>query len=116
MLWPSTGLKWVATSPNIPDLSAVLGYPITGLGAQIGGFRHGIGSKYPFRMLTFPGVSSKRLQQRLTQMRIPGLLFEEKSFIKSNGKREAGVYTTVTDYNSLRPTELSLYDEAGSRV
>ena len=109
MLWPTTGLKWVATSPNIPDLSAVLGYPMTGLGAQVGGFRHGIGSKYPFRMLTFPGVSSKRLQQRLTQMRIPGLRFEEKVFIKSNGQREVGVYTTVTDFDSFRPTELSFY-------
>jgi len=109
MLWPDTGLQWVATSPNIPDLSAVLGYPMTGLGAQIGGFRHGIGSKYPFRMLTYPGVSAKRLQQRLTQMRIPGLRFEEKVFLKANGQREVGVYTTVTDYDSLRPTELSFY-------
>jgi uncharacterized protein YbbC (DUF1343 family) len=109
MLWPSTGLKWIATSPNIPDLSAVLGYPMTGLGAQVGGFRHGIGSKYPFRMLTFPGVSPQRLQQRLTQMRIPGLRFQQKAFIKSNGQREVGVYTTVTDFDSLRPTELSFY-------
>ena len=109
MLWPDTGLKWVATSPNIPDLSAVLGYPMTGLGAQIGGFKHGIGTKYPFRLLTFPGVSTKRLQQRLSQLRIPGLMFEEKSYTKSNGARDTGVYTTVTDYHSLRPTELSFY-------
>jgi uncharacterized protein YbbC (DUF1343 family) len=109
MLWPDTGLKWVATSPNIPNLSAVLGYPMTGLGAQIGGFKHGIGSEYPFRLLTFPGVSPNRLQQRLTQMKIPGLLFEQKSFIQSNGRRDVGVYTTVTDYYSLRPTELSFY-------
>ncbi|MCB1120051.1 MAG: DUF1343 domain-containing protein [Verrucomicrobiae bacterium] len=109
MLWPDTGLPWIATSPNIPNLSAVLGYPMTGLGAQVGGFKHGIGTQYPFRMLTFPGVSSQRLQQRLTQMRIPGLLFEEKKFIQSNGKSEVGVYTTVTDYQSLRPTELSFY-------
>ena len=109
MLWPDTGLQWVATSPNIPDLSAVLGYPMTGLGAQIGGFRHGIGTEYPFRLLTFDGVSPKRLRERLTQMNIPGLRFEEKNFIQSNGKRGVGVYTTVTDYNSLRPTELSFY-------
>ncbi len=109
MLWPDTGLQWVATSPNIPDLSAVLGYPMTGLGAQIGGFRHGIGTEYPFRLLTFEGVSPKRLKDRLTQMNIPGLLFEEKSYIQSNGKRGVGVYTTVTDYYSLRPTELSFY-------
>ena len=109
MLWPDTGLQWVATSPNIPDLSAVLGYPMTGLGAQIGGFKHGIGTQYPFRLLTFEGVSPKNLQQRLSQMNIPGLRFEEKSFIQSNGKLGIGVYTAVTDYNSLRPTELSFY-------
>jgi uncharacterized protein YbbC (DUF1343 family) len=109
MLWPDTGLQWVATSPNIPDLSAVLGYPMTGLGAQMGGFKHGIGTEYPFRLLTFEGVPSKRLQERLSQMNIPGLRFEEKSFIQPNGKLGTGVYTTVTDYNSLRPTELSFY-------
>ncbi|MCZ6673754.1 MAG: DUF1343 domain-containing protein [Verrucomicrobia bacterium] len=109
MLWTDTGLEWVPTSPNIPDLSSVLGYPMTGLGGQIGGFKHGIGTKYPFRLLTFPGVSAKRLQQRLTQMNIPGILFEEKSFIQYNGRRAVGVYTTVTDYYSLRPTELSFY-------
>ena len=42
-------------------------------------------------------------------MRIPGLRFEEKAFIKSNGQREVGVYTTVTDFDALRPTELSFY-------
>jgi len=109
MLWTDTGLTWVATSPNIPNLSAVLGYPMTGLGAQIGGFKHGIGTEYPFRLLTFPDVSPERLQHRLNQMKIPGLLFELKPFIQSNGRRETGVYTTVTDYYSLRPTELSFY-------
>tara|TARA_B100001123_G_scaffold441071_1_gene581526 strand:+ start:510 stop:1856 length:1347 start_codon:yes stop_codon:yes gene_type:complete len=109
MLWTDTGLSWIATSPNIPNLSAVLGYPMTGLGAQIGGFKHGIGTEYPFRLLTFPDVPAQQLQQRLTQMKIPGLLFELKPFIQSNGRRETGVYTTVTDYYSLRPTELSFY-------
>ena len=109
MLWPATGLEWVPTSPNIPNLSSVLGYPMTGLGAQIGGFRHGIGTEYPFRILTYPGIPVKRLQQRLTQLNIPGVVFEEKTFINSHGKRVVGIYTTVTDYAKLRPTEVSFY-------
>ena len=109
MLWPTTGLKWVATSPNIPDLSAVLGYSMTGLGAQIGGFRHGIGTPYPFRLLTFPGVPANRLQKRLAQLKIPGLQFKEIPFIQSDGRRATGVYTTVTDFSRFRPTELSFY-------
>ena len=48
MLWPDTKLTWVPTSPNIPSFVAVLGYAMTGLGAQEGGFSHGIGTPYPF--------------------------------------------------------------------
>ena len=43
-IWTQTGLKWVPTSPYIPNLSAVLGYAMTGLGAQEGDFSHGIGT------------------------------------------------------------------------
>ena len=106
---PATGLKWVATSPNIPDLSAVMGYSMTGLGAQIGGFRHGIGTPYPFRLLTFPGVPANRLQKRLAELNIPGLQFKEVPFIQSDGRRATGVYTSVTDFSIFRPTELSFY-------
>ena len=48
MQWPATGLQWTATSPYIPNLSAVLGYSMTGLGAQVGGFSHGIGTLIHF--------------------------------------------------------------------
>ena len=51
MTWPATGLDWHATSPNIPTLDAVAGYPMTGLGAQLGKFKHGIGTEFPFRLL-----------------------------------------------------------------
>src|SRR5665213_1517594 len=56
MRWPETGLTWVPTSPYIPDFSAVVGYPMTGLGCfmadlpnPVGGFRSGVGNEYPFR-------------------------------------------------------------------
>ena len=62
MLWPDTGLKWVPTSPYIPDLSAVLGYAMTGLGAQEGGFSHGIGTPYPFRLLRHKGKTPAQVK------------------------------------------------------
>ena len=49
MTWPQTGLSWHPTSPNIPSLDSVAGYPMTGLGAQMGKFKHGIGTEHPFR-------------------------------------------------------------------
>ena len=62
MTWPGTGLKWIPTSPNIPTLDSVAGYPMTGLGAQMGKFKHGIGTPQPFRFLTYEGKTPTELK------------------------------------------------------
>ncbi len=54
MLWPDTGLRWVPTSPFVPDFNAVVGYAMVGLGTEIGGWTSGIGTFYPFRGIGYP--------------------------------------------------------------
>ena len=103
MLWTKTGLQWIPTSPYIPDLSAVLGYPMTGLGAQMGGFRHGIGTDYPFRFLTFRGKSLGELKAAMDARRIRGISFVPKADSKGN----KGLYVKVVNWRLFRPTELS---------
>ena len=76
MLWTETGLRWIPTSPYIPDLSAVLGYAMTGLGAQEGDFTHGIGTPYPFRLLQYKGKSPIEVKAALRAKNIPGLSYE----------------------------------------
>ena len=109
MLWPATGLRWVPTSPYIPDLSAVLGYAMTGLGAQIGGFSHGIGTPYPFRLLRFKGRSPQQVAAALSARNIPGLAFKPIRTKSKAGAPVEGVFVAVTDWNRLRPTELSFH-------
>ena len=109
MLWTDTGLQWVPTSPAIPDLSAALGYSMTGLGAQIGGFRHGYGTPYPFRLLTFPGKSPDAIASALRARRIPGVEFKRIDYRGLDGKYAAGLYVIVSDWNRVRPTEISFY-------
>jgi uncharacterized protein YbbC (DUF1343 family) len=109
MLWPQTGLKWVPTSPYIPDLSAVLGYAMTGLGAQIGGFSHGIGTPYPFRLLRFKGKSTTEVQQALNAKCIPGLSFRTLRTRTKSGAPVEGVYVNVSDWSKVRPTEISFH-------
>ena len=109
MLWPETGLKWVATSPAIPDLSAALGYAMTGLGTQIGGFSHGYGGPFPFRLLSYPGKSAQHIVDAFNRIRIPGLEFKVKQFSDQSGASTFGALVVVTDYPSLRPTELSFH-------
>lgn len=108
MMWPDTGLTWIRTSPAIPDLSAVLGYAMTGLGAQLGGFRHGYGTLYPFRVLQFPGRSPEEIMQALRARNIPGLDYRIVHFTERDQPRR-GVYVLVTDWNAVRPTEISFH-------
>ncbi|MEX0332221.1 MAG: DUF1343 domain-containing protein [Puniceicoccaceae bacterium] len=108
MMWPDTGLDWVPTSPAIPDLSAVLGYPMTGLGAQLGGFSHGYGTRLPFRLLQYPKTSPETIAAALSRRSIQGLAFPIVPF-KVKGQPRRATYVNVTDWNALRPTELSLH-------
>ena len=109
MLWTKTGLRWVPTSPYIPDLSAVLGYAMTGLGAQEGGFSHGIGTPYPFRLLRYKGKSPEQIKAALESKRIPGLGYRIVETQSTAGAPLSGVYVSVTNWNRARPTELSFH-------
>jgi uncharacterized protein YbbC (DUF1343 family) len=110
MLWPDTRLTWIPTSPYVPDFSAVEGYPLTGLGCELGGFRNGIGSAFPFRGVSYHGVRLDTLERELRSLNIPGLDYRRVSVTDPRtGKAEVGLYIEITDWERLRPTELSLY-------
>lgn len=109
MQWPQTGLKWIPTSPYIPDLSAVLGYAMTGLGAQVGDFSHGIGTPYPFRLLRYKGKSAQAVKAALEQRHIPGLSYQIIQTQSSAGAPLEGVYVQVSDWARVRPTEISFH-------
>ena len=106
MSWPKLGLKWIAPSPIIPDFPAAVGYAMTGLGAQLGSFQHGIGSEYPFRVLTHKTASLDELERELNRRSIPGITFKKKSF---KGGSKTGLYVRITDWSAWRPTELSFH-------
>lgn len=116
MRWPETGLTWVPTSPNMATFESVAGYPMTGLGTQIGGFRHGIGTPHPFRLLTHPSIPQAELLRRLNERKFPGLRFSARTITvpaplkaKDQSPRTIqGVYVEITDWNAWRPTELGL--------
>ena len=109
MLWSDTGLRWVPTSPAVPSFASAVGYAMTGLGCQIGGFKHGYGTTYPFRMLTFPSKTPAQISSELRSYGIRGVSFRAVASKDSKGKRIDGLYVGITDWNSLRPTELSFY-------
>lgn len=109
MLWPDTGLKWVPTSPAIPSPAAAFGYSMTGLGCQAGGFQHGYGTQYPFRMLTFPNKTPKQIEAELRKADIPGLSYRPVSAKDKKGKSVDGLYVLINDWNKVNPTEISFH-------
>lgn len=104
MSWPATGLRWTAASPNIPDFQAAVGYAMTGLGAQIGYLNHGIGTKYPFRILSCDGLDADELIFELRRQIIPGVTFQSMPYSKGRG-----VYVEISNWNQWRPTELNFH-------
>ena len=109
MMWPDTGLAWVPTSPAIPNLSAAMGYSMTGLGAQIGKFSHGYGTRYPFRLLSFKGRDPRALELALRDRQIPGLDYITIQYADPARGLVEGVYVKVSDWPALRPTEISFH-------
>ena len=108
MAWDQTGLTWLPTSPYIPTPGAALGYAMTGLGAQLGGFGHGIGTPYPFRFLTFPGKTPEALKAALEAKNIPGLRYIIRETTKK-GTKVRGVYVVLNNWQGFHPTQLSLH-------
>lgn len=109
MRWPETGLKWVSTSQNIPDFAACVGYPMTGLGAILGGFSHGIGTNHPFRGIAHPKAPLPVLERELNALKLPGIAFRRIDAVNRQGKPTQGLYVEVTDWNAWNPTELSFH-------
>lgn len=108
MMWTDTNLKWVPTSPAIPTPAAAMGYSMTGLGAQIGGFQHGYGTSYPFRMLTFPNKTPEQIAEALRRCEIEGLVYKPVTAI-SGVKKVRGLYVGVNNWRTLKPTEISFH-------
>jgi len=109
MRWPDTGLPWIPTSPFVPDFAAVEGYPMTGLGCQLGGFTNGIGSAYPFRGIMYHGLRIDVLEKELRSLRISGIDFRRVSVPNAKtGQPGIGLYVEITDWDLWRPTELSI--------
>lgn len=55
--WEAINRPWYPTSPNIPSVSSVRGYAITGLLGELGVWSIGMGTNSPFQLIGAPGFS-----------------------------------------------------------
>lgn len=82
--WNQTGLPWIPTSPNIPTISSVQAYPVTGLLGEIGGLSVGIGTTTPFMVVGRPGSAMPDSTLSIGMARY-GILATEHQFLPYSG-------------------------------
>jgi uncharacterized protein YbbC (DUF1343 family) len=106
MWYDKTGLRFIKTSPNMPDLETAAIYP--GLCLLEGtNVSEGRGTTMPFRQFGAPWIDSKVLAGRLNALNLPAMRFEPVSFTPDSSKYQGrechGVRILVADRNRLEP-------------
>lgn len=99
MIFQDTGLKWVQTSPSIPDVDAVFGYMATGLGEGTG-----IHQADNFKWIGGKGVDSQSFARLLKDSDLPGV-----TFIPEDRGESGGVRLKITDYHTFNPALTGIY-------
>lgn len=105
MIFQDTGLEWIPTSPNIPDIESVFCYMATGLGEGTG-IR--MGDK--FKWIGGPGIDSVKFAELLNGAGLPGV-----KYIPEDMGSLGGVRLQITDYRTFNPVKSGLYALAYAR-
>jgi len=105
MIYQDTGLTWIPTSPNIPDIDSVFGYMATGLGEGTGIFQSD-----KFKWIGGKGIDPEAFARLLNGAGLPGVKFVPE-MIGSSG----GVRLQITDYRTFNPARTGIYALAYAR-
>lgn len=105
MIYQDTGMEWVPTSPNIPDIDSVFGYMATGLGEGTG-----VRQDDKFKWIGGTGLDGERFAQLLNGAGLPGV-----HFIPEAKGSSGGVRLKITDYHAFNPAKTGLYALAYAR-
>ena len=99
MLFPDTGLTWVQTSPNIPDLDSVYGYMATGLGEGTGIFQAD-----KFKWIGGKGLDAVKYAALLNKAGLPGV-----TFVPEQRGDAGGVRLKITDPYTFNPARTGIH-------
>lgn len=115
-LWyDETGMKWIAPSPNMPNLLTAIVYPGMCL-IEGTNLSEGRGTATPFLILGAPWLKNVSIAQEMNSLGCEGITFSAEDFTPINIKGKAhnpkfkdevckGIRLTVTDRNKYNPIE-----------
>ena len=99
MVFLDTGLPFVQTSPNIPDLNSLYGYMVTGLGEGTGVFQ-----AEKFCWVGGKGLDADRFAEMLNGAGLPGVLFTPE--VRGTA---GGVRLEIRDPYRFNPAKTGIY-------
>ncbi|MCK5766751.1 MAG: DUF1343 domain-containing protein, partial [Candidatus Atribacteria bacterium] len=99
MVFLDTGLPFVQTSPNIPDINSVYGYMVTGLGDGTGVFQ-----AEKFNWVGGKGLDAVRFAKMLNEAGLPGVIFTPE--VRGTA---GGVRLEIRDPYSFNPAKTGIY-------
>ena len=99
MVFLDTGLPFVQTSPNIPDINSLYGYMVTGLGEGTGVFQ-----AEKFNWVGGKGLDAVRFAEMLNRAKLPGVFFTPE--VRGTA---GGVRLEIRDPYSFNPAKTGIY-------
>jgi uncharacterized protein YbbC (DUF1343 family) len=107
MSFQDTGLTWIPTSPQIPEMDSPSYYPVTGILGELELVSIGIGYTLPFKIVGAPWMDADRITDALNQQKLSGIKFipfHFKPFFGAYKQQEChGVRLIITDPITFRP-------------
>lgn len=116
MAWSDTRLRWVATSPNIPNADSPFYYAATGIFGSLTGGDIGIGTSGPFEYAGGPGLDAREFTAAMQRFNTPGVSFSPYNSSRKRG--HAGVKIKIDKDTSADLVALNLIviDEVNKRI
>lgn len=107
MTFEETGLTWIPTSPQIPELQTTFYYPTTGILGELQIVNIGIGYTLPFKVVGAPWIDAEQFSTQLNAQNFPGVCFHpfhySPFFGRFAGQACHGVLIIMTDPRAYLP-------------
>ncbi len=110
MTFQETGLVWMPTSPNIPEIDTPFFFATTGLIGALRLVDVGTLSTLPFKVIGAPWIDAERYTKALTEQNFAGVTFFPFHYQPLHGlfahKVCHGTLIRITDYKKYRPLQV----------
>lgn len=113
MTYGDTGLKWVLSSPHIPEASSAPFYAVSGIVGELDSINIGVGYTVPFQTFAAPWIEATELAGRMNALQLPGYTFRpiyySPFYSKYKGRQLQGVQVYFTDYRKARLCDVQFH-------